>query len=443
MTEQVRGLFQFCACVVTIFLIPVAGLAQQGSAEDFWPQWRGPHQNGVSLTATPPVEWSETKNIKWKTEIPGLGAATPVVWGDRIFLLSAVPIGVSKEESHEYRGALPERDVHRYVVVAIDRHDGNIVWERVAGEQTPHEATHATAGTYASSSAITDGEHVVAFFESNGLYVYDMLGNLVWNTDLGDKRVLTEGGEGTTPALYGNTLVLVWDHNDQSFIVAFDKRTGEELWKTDRDELDTWATPIIVEHGRRPQVVTNGWSRLRSYDLQTGEEIWYTTGLTPLTIPSPVAGDGMVYAMSGFNGAFLKAISLVDARGDITGTGAIAWSHNRDTPYVSSPLLYDGALYFTKYVHGILSVFDAKEGKAYYGPQRVEGLRGVMASPVGADGRVYLTGRDGTTVVIRHGTTYEVLATNKLDDQFSASMALVGDQIYMRGDSYLYSISEN
>jgi outer membrane protein assembly factor BamB len=150
----------------------------------------------------------------------------------------------------------------------------------------------------------------------------------------------------------------------------------------------------------------------------------------------------MVYAMSGFNGAFLKAISLIDARGDITGTGAIAWSHNRDTPYVSSPLLYDGALYFTKYVHGILSVFDATAGKAHYGPQRVTGLRNIMASPVAADGRVYLTGRDGTTVVIKHGKTYEVLATNKLDDQFSASMALVDDQIYMRGDSYLYCIAE-
>ena len=443
MTAHGRHWLPLAVVALAIAVFIPAQAQQDEDADQYWPQWRGPYQNGVSRTATPPVEWSETKNIKWKTEIPGLGAATPVVWGDRLFLLSAVPVGVSDDEEHEYRGALPERDVHRYVVIAVDRRDGRIVWERVASERQPHEATHATAGTYASSSAITDGEHVVAFFESNGLYVYDMDGNLVWQKDLGDKRVLTEGGEGTTPALHGNTLVLVWDHNDDSYIVAFDKRTGEELWRTGRDELDTWATPIIVEHGGRAQVVTNGWSRLRSYDLETGEEIWYTTGLTPLTIPSPVAGDGMVYAMSGFNGAFLKAISLVDAHGDITGTGAIAWSHNRDTPYVSSPLLYDGALYFTKYVHGILSVFDAKEGKAHYGPQRVTGLRNIMASPVGADGRVYLTGRDGTTVVIRHGKTYEVLATNKLDDQFSASMALVDDKIYMRGDTYLYCIAES
>jgi len=441
MTTQ--RLLLFLAVGFAVIALISTGNAQSPEAEQFWPQWRGPHQTGVSRTATPPVEWSETQNVKWKTEIPGLGAATPVVWGDRLFLLSAVPVGVSETEEHEYRGALPERDVHRYVVIAVDRHDGRIVWERVASEERPHEATHATAGTYASSSAITDGEHVVAFFESNGLFVYDMEGNLIWEKDIGNKRVLTEGGEGTTPALHGNTLVLVWDHNDESFIVAFDKRTGEELWRTARDELDTWATPIIVDYGGRAQVVTNGWSRLRSYDLETGEEIWYTTGLTPLTIPSPVAGDGMVYAMSGFNGAFLKAISLIDARGDITGTGAIAWSHNRDTPYVSSPLLYDDALYFTKYVHGILSVFDAKAGKAHYGPQRVTGLRNIMASPVGADGRVYITGRDGTTVVIKHGKTYEVLATNKLDDQFSASMALVDNQIYMRGDSYLYCIAED
>lgn len=423
--------------------LPPAATAQENEAARYWPQWRGPEQTGVSRTATPPVTWSETKNIKWKTEIPGLGAATPVIWGDYLFLLSAVPVGVPPEQQHEYRGALPDRDVHRYVVMAIDRHNGSMVWQRVAGERKPHEATHATAGTYASSSAITDGEHVVAFFESNGLFVYDMDGNLVWEKDLGDKRVLTEGGEGTTPALHGNTIVLVWDHNDDSFIVAFDKRTGEELWRTPRDELDTWATPIIVEHGGRAQVITSGWSRLRSYDLETGEEVWYTSGLTPLTIPSPVAGDGMVYATSGFNGAYLKAISLIDAHGDITNTGAIVWTHNRDTPYVSSPLLYDDSLYFTKYVHGILSVFDAKAGTAHYGPQRMEGIRNIMASPVAADGRVYITGRDGTTVVIRAGSTYEVLATNKLDDQFSASMALVGNRIYMRGDVYLYCIEED
>lgn len=420
-----------------------ARAGQPAEAERYWPQWRGPYQNGASLTATPPVEWSETTNVRWKTEIPGLGAATPVVWGDRLFLLTAVPVGVPDEEQHDYRGALPERDVHRYVVLAFDRHDGSVVWRRVAGERRPHEATHASAGTYASSSAITDGEHVVAFFESNGLYVYDMDGNPVWSKDLGDKRVLTEGGEGATPVLHGNHLVVVWDHNDQSYIVAFDKRTGAELWRTARDELDTWATPIVVEHAGRAQVVTNGWSRVRSYDLETGELVWHTTGLTPLTIPSPVAGGGMVFVTSGFNGAVLKAISLIDARGDITDTGAVVWTHDRDTPYVSSPLFYGGALYFTKYVHGILSVFDAEAGTPLYGPQRMAGVRNVMASPVAADGRVYVTGRDGTTVVIRHGATYEVLATNQLDDQFSASLALVGGDLYMRGDTYLYCIAES
>ena len=254
---------------------------------------------------------------------------------------------------------------------------------------------------------------------------------------------MTEGGEGTTPALHGNYLVVVWDNNDESFVVAFDKRTGEELWRTARDELDSWSTPLIVEHGGRAQVITNGWSRIRSYDLETGELVWHTSGLTPLTIPSPVAEDGMVFAMSGFNGSVLKAISLTDARGDITGTSAIAWSHNRDTPYVSSPLVHDGLLYFTKYTHGILSVFDAKTGTAHYGPERVQGLHEIMASPVAADGRVYITGRDGTTVVLRHGETFEVLATNTLDDYFSASMALVGDEIYMRGDRYLYCIAED
>jgi len=425
-----------------VMFVPVMLLvAQQPPAERFWGQWRGPHMTGVSSTANPPVEWSETKNIRWKVEIPGRGTASPVVWGDRVYLLTAVPVGVTGAAAHDARGGVQPRPVHRFVVLAIDRRDGKIVWERTAREERPHMATHESNGTWASSSAVTDGQHIIAFFESRGLYAYDMDGKLVWEKDLGDKVIRNEFGEGATPALHGNHLVIVWDNLQGSFIVALDKRTGAELWRVSRDEVDSWATPVVVEHAGRAQVVTNGMNRLRSYDLETGKIVWESAGTTMNAIPSPVAADGTVIVTAGFRGNDLKAIRLADARGDITGTNAIAWSLNRDTPYVPSPLLYDGILYLLKTNSGILTTYDAKTGKPHYSLQRLAPVPNVFASPVGASGRVYLPGREGATLVIRHGPAYEVLATNRLDDGFDASPALVDNEMYLRGYRYLYCIA--
>jgi outer membrane protein assembly factor BamB len=413
-------------------------------AEKYWPQWRGPYGTGISKYADPPVTWSDNKNIKWKIEIPGRGSATPVVWGDRLFLLTALPSGVPPTESHKPRGGVTPRVAHSYKVLAINRADGKVVWEQTAREEVPHEASHQDNGTWASSSAVTDGQHVIASFESRGLYCYDMNGVLVWQKDLGDKRMRNEFGEGSTPALHGNTLVVVWDHfiPGESFIVALDKRTGKEIWRAKRDEIDTWATPLIVEHDGGRQVIVSGMNRLRSYDLQTGAVVWETAGLTMNPIPSPVAGDGMVFATSGFRGNSLKAIRLAGAKGDITGTPNVVWTLDRDTPYVPSPLLYDGILYILKTNNGVLSAFDAKTGKPHYQLQRLERAANVFASPVGAAGRVYIAGRDGTTVVIRHGATFEVLAENTLDDGFDASPAVVGRELYLRGYRYLYAIGE-
>ena len=431
--------------LVAIVGLTTLGLSATASdADKYWPQWRGPERTGVSKSANPPVSWSETKNIKWKIEVPGRGAATPVVWGDRLFLLTAVPGGVPVTESHQPRGGVSPRIAHTYRVLAINRADGKIAWERAAGEEVPHEASHQDNGTWASSSAITDGQHVIASFESRGLYCYDMNGTLVWKNDLGDKKMRNEFGEGSTPALHGNTLVVVWDHfvPGGSFVVALDKRSGNELWRVRREEIDTWATPLVVEHEGRAQVVVSGMNRLRSYDLQTGEVIWETTGLTMNAIPSPVASDGMVFATSGFRGNSLKAIRLAGAKGDITATGHVVWTLDRDTPYVPSPLLYDGVLYILKTNNGLLSAFDAKSGKPHYQLQRLEKAANVFASRVGAGGRVYIPGRDGTTVVLRHGPTFEVLAENTLDDGFDASPALVDRELYLRGYRYLYAIAE-
>ncbi|MGE0704267.1 MAG: PQQ-binding-like beta-propeller repeat protein [Vicinamibacterales bacterium] len=410
-------------------------------AEQYWPQWRGPHASGTAPLADPPLRWSETTNIRWKVEIPGRGSSSPVVWGDRLFVQTAIPASApAGTASHAPRGAGP-REPHRFVLYAFDRTTGRVAWERTAREQQPHEASHQDNGTWASSSPVTDGEHVIAYFESFGLYAYTMDGTLVWQKDFGDKQMRNEFGEGSTPALHGDRLVVVWDHQGESFVAAFDKRTGTEVWRQRRDEIDSWATPIVVEHAGRAQVVTSGMNRLRSYDLETGALVWESQGVTMNPIPSPVAADGMVFVTSGFRGNNLKAIRLANAVGDITGTSSLAWELRRDTPYVPSPLLYDGVLYLLKTNTAVLSAFDARTGTPHFALQRLDGLDEVFSSPVGAGGRVYVTDRHGTTLVIRQGPKYEVLATNTLDDGFDASPAIAGNEIFMRGYTYLYAIA--
>ena len=428
---------------VAVILLAFTTLALNASVADpkNWAQWRGPEMTGVSRTAKPPIEWSETKNIKWKVEIPGRGSSSPVVWNDRIFLLTAIPVGVTGPAQHEPRGALPKRGIHQFKVLALDRKTGKTVWERVAREEEPHEASHQDNGSWASSSAITDGQHVFAYFESRGLYAYDMNGKLIWQADFGDKKMRNQFGEGSTPVLHGNTLVVVWDHLDQpSYVIALDKHTGKELWRVDHPEMDTWATPLVVEHAGRAQVIVNAMNRVRSYDLQTGKVVWEGPGTTMNVIPSPVFGNGMVFIMSGFRGNNLKAIKLADAKGDIATTGAIAWQLDRDTPYVPSPLLYDGILYLLKTNSGILSAFDAKSGKPHYQAQRLDGLNEVFSSPVGAAGRVYIIDRSGVTLVVRNSPKFEVLAKNTLENGADASPAIVGDAIYIRTYTHLYSI---
>ena len=251
--------------------------------------------------------------------------------------------------------------------------------------------------------------------------------------------------KGVHPVLYGETIIVNWDHEGQSFIIALDKKTGQEHWKVNRDEPTSWSTPIVVEHNGRPQVITSATNATRGYNLATGELIWECGGMTMNTIPSPVSAKGMVYVTSGFRGNALQAIHLASAFGDISGNEkAVAWEYHRDTPYTPSPLLYGDKLYFLKRNDSILSCFNASTGQAYYGPQRMEGIEGnVFASPVGAANRVYLSGGNGTTLVIKHGPQFEVIAQNVLDSSFTASPAIVDNEIYLRGDKYLYCIATN
>ena len=442
--------------VVFVFLLVCGDVwpaeAQVSESERYWGQWRGPQSPGVAPFGDPPLQWDESQNIAWKVAVPGRGLASPIVWGDRVFVLSAVsfgePVGVGDGGSsstgrrgRRSRGsAMVQRQ--RFIVLAFHRETGELVWQRVAREALPHEGYQQPNGSYASGSAVTDGERVFAFFGSWGLYAFDFDGELEWQVDLGTRHMRNAFGEGTTPALYHDTLVVTWDHlGGQSFVVAFDTRTGEERWRANREEIDTWASPLVVEHAGRAQVITPAMEQVYSYDLETGDVVWRSRGTTMNAIPSPVHADGMVFVMSGYRGNNLQAIRLADAHGDIAESGAIAWQLDRDTPYVPSPLLYENALYVIKSNDGILSVYDPRTGMPHYQRQRLRGIPNVFASPVGAAGRVYITGREGTTLVIRHGARYELLASNDLDDEFDASPAIVGDELFLRGHRYLYKIA--
>jgi len=450
----VPALAALAASLAFAALVPAASPDKvvPADASRFWPQWRGPLLNGVAPHARPPVEWSETKNVRWKVAIPGKGSATPVVWGDRLYVLTAVP-GEKKAPAAappaaeppagggRPRLSTPPDAVQRFTVMALRRSDGQVLWERVVREEMPHEGTHAT-GTYASASAVTDGERVFAHFGSRGLYALDAAGKVLWEKDLGDMTVKLSFGEGSSPALAGDRLFVQWDHEGDSFIVALDRKTGRELWRQKRDERTSWATPLVVEHAGRTQVVTSATSRVRSYDAATGELVWETPGMTQNTIPTPVYADGLVILTSGFRGNALLAVKLAEAKGDLAATRAIAWRLDRDTPYVPSPLLYGEELYFLKGNNGLLSAFNARTGERLYGPERLEGVPNVYASPVGAAGRIYVAGREGATAVVERGPVFKVLATNTLDDGFDASPVAVDGELYLRGQRFLYRISE-
>ena len=426
--------------------VRVAAIGNSPDTDHFWPQWRGPCGTGVAPHADPPVQWSETKNIRWKIALPGKGHSTPIIWGDHIFITTAVPYGeVYKPKYSGAPGAHDEFPItHRYkfIVMAINRRNGKILWQRTMRKELPHAGGHYTA-SLASSSPVTDGEHLFAYFGSWGLYCLDLNGQLKWQTDLGQMQMLHGHGEGGSPALYRDTLIINWDHEGQSFLVAYDKRTGKERWKVDRDAVTSWTTPIIVEHDGKPQVIISGSKRVQAYDLVTGRSLWKCGGLSvENVVVSPVAGHGMVYAASSYDKKTLLAIRLSGANGDITGTRQVAWTRSRRTPYVPSLLLYGDALYFHSHFQGILNRVNAQTGEDQPGPFRLNGIRNVFGSPVGAANRVYITDRDGTTLVLSHEDHPKALALNHLNDRFSASAAAVGRELYLRGEQYLYCIAQ-
>ncbi len=329
---------------------------------------------------------------------------------------------------------------YKFTVIALDRRTGKEAWRRSVREDVPHEGSHRD-GSLAPASPVTDGEHLFAYFGSRGLYCLTMTGEVVWEKDLGDMKTRNGFGEGSSPALHGDTLVVNWDHEGDSFIVALDKATGKEKWRRDRDEVTSWSTPLFIEDGGRAQVVVSAAKRVRSYDLATGEVVWECGGLGVNCAPTPVADAGLLFAMSGYRDPALLAIQYTGAKGDLTGSEAVVWTTNKGPSYVPSPLLYGDTLYFLKKSSGILSCFDPKTGKAHYDQQRLEGISGVYASPVGAGDHVYIVGRGGKTVVLKRGSSFEPVAVNQLDDSFSASPAIADNELYLRGMKHLYCIA--
>jgi outer membrane protein assembly factor BamB len=429
------------------------------NALDNWPQWRGPLVNGFAPNADPPTEWSERKNMKWKVKLPGSGTATPVVWGDRIFILTAVEKkaevqsaastavpngdntpGGQPRSSGGFGSSDKPTENYQFKVLCLDRQSGRILWERVAVEAVPHEGHHKDHG-YASASPVTDGNVLLAYFGSRGLHCYDLDGNLKWSRQFGQMHTRNGFGEGASPALHGNTVVVNWDdETDNDFIIALDKRNGKELWRTPRREATGWSTPVVIERDQLVEVVVNA-PTVHSYDLATGRELWSCGGMTQNAIPSLVHDADTLYAISGFRGSSLQAIQLGHT-GDLTGSGAIRWSHNKSTPYVPSPLLVRNRIYFLSGNTGRLSCFDTTEGKPLFEARQLEGIFGVYASPVAAKDRVYVLGREGKCTVLKAGGQVEVIATNKLDDRTDASIALAGSDLLIRGHEHLYCIAE-
>lgn len=423
----------------------VAPKASERSEAAHWPQWRGPLGTGEAPGAQPPLEWSETENIRWKTRLPGTGHSTPLVWGNRLFLTSAEPTGERlspvKEIAEGAHDNTPVTRRQRLLAMAVSRASGEILWQQELRVLLPHQGHH-DSGTFASPSPVMDGEHFFAFFGSGGLYCLDLDGNVFWKAQAGEMHVKHGHGEGASPALHGDTLIVVLDHEGQSRLIAYEKGTGEVRWQLDRDEPTSWSSPIIVEVEGRPQVIVAGTNKVRAHDLEDGSLIWQCGGLTNNVVATPVASDGMAFAGSSYGPQAMMAIRLEGARGDLDQSEHLAWFRRRSTPYVPSPLLLDGTLYFMNHYQGFLCCLDAATGKDHQRPLRLNGPNEIYASLAAADGRIYIVDRSGLTIVMSAKTSPEVLASNLLDESFSASPVLVEKELYLRGTNYLYCIAE-
>jgi len=441
------------SCAVVLFAAWFCE-ASQAQSSDHWAQWRGPFFNGMAR-GDAPTTWNDTTNIKWKAQIPGRGYSTPIIWGDKIFLTTAIPTGKPAAEpastpqpqaqgQGQGRGRAesgPQVE-QSFEVLCLDRKTGKILWQKVAKVATPHEGYHRAYGSFASNSPATDGKFVYASFGSRGIYCYDFNGKLIWQKDLGvQMKMRLAFGEGVAPLVVGDRLFMVFDHEAESFMVALDKRNGKELWRASRDEGSSWSTPLAVERNGRTEIIVSATRKVRSYDPQTGKVLWESAGLGANVIPAPVYQDGTVYVMSGYRDPKLLAIKL-GKEGDLTNTDSILWSHTRGLAYTTSPVLFDKKLYVVT-DNGMFSAFNAVTGEPFYLQTRLPKAANIKASPIGANGKLYLATEDGDVVILKMGEKFEVIATNTLEDQvFIASPVIAGGEIFLRGQNTLFCVSD-
>jgi outer membrane protein assembly factor BamB len=429
----------------------VAGLSSfaRSAAAGNWPQWRGPDGSGISNEKNLPAEWTPTKNIKWKTPIDGRAHSSPIVWGNRIFLTTAVEGEVvpgAQAVKHTVEGgkefkhpdSVGADKKHTFKVISIDRDSGKIVWQATAWEGTPYDNRHRKS-SYAASTPATDGKLVYAFFGTEGLYAYDYKGKLAWKADLG--KLGTVGmGTGTSPILFNDLVIVQCDeeNGEASFIVAVDKKTGKEAWRTPRKVQVSWSTPLLVKTASRAELITSGTEAVVAYDPATGKELWRHKGVESNAIPSPVANNEMVFLVAGFPAKIAMAIKL-GQNGDLTGTPNVPWTYAKGTAYVPSPILYGDYLYLTT-DRGILTCLNAKTGEVKYEGGRIPIPATFTASPVAFEGKILMTSEDGDTFIVKAGPKHEVLGTNSVGEPVYASPAIADGRIFIRGEKNLYCI---
>ncbi|HEX8149492.1 MAG TPA: PQQ-binding-like beta-propeller repeat protein [Pyrinomonadaceae bacterium] len=437
----------FFLLLVTVFSVSAA--AASAADESNWPQWRGPEGSGVSAERGLPEEWGETKNVRWKAPLPGRGHSSPVVWGRRVFVTTAIEGPVvpgAKAATHLMEGqewkhpdSVGADRRHTFKVIALDRDTGRVLWEQTAWEGTPYDDRHRKS-SYAAATPATDGRMVYAYFGAEGLYAYDVGGKLAWKFMPG--KMGTVGmGNGTSPVLYQNLVIVQADEEEgkNSFIVALDKKSGKEVWRTPRKVQVSWATPLLVNTGKRTELIASGAESVISYDPATGRELWRGKGLESNAIPSPVAtvGHDMVVVSAGFPAKVAYAIRL-GASGELKDSD-IAWKYAKGTAYVPSPILYGDYVYFLT-DKGIMTCLDARTGEVKYEGGRPPVPATFTASPVAFDGKILLTSEDGDTFVIKAGPKHEVLRTNSVGEPVYASPAVADGKLFIRGEKHLYAI---
>jgi outer membrane protein assembly factor BamB len=431
-----------------LVLLMVTCLRGFGTGQTNWPQWRGTGGSGISTETGVPLEWSESKNIAWKTAIPGRGHSSPIVWGDRVFLTTSIegPIVPGAEAvRHVHRGQeyLHPDSVganHSYTMklLCLDLKSGRVLWEKTVYEGTVYDNRHKK-NTYASATPATDGRFIYLSFEAEGVYCYDFDGKKIWKTSLG--KIAKGGmGPGTSPVLYENLVILQCDqeYGEGSFIAAVDKKTGKEVWRVSRDQRRSWATPLLIKTAQRTEMVTSGPNKIISYDPSTGRELWSAPGVVSNPIPSPVAGQGLVFVTAGSDAKRAFAIRL-GGSGDLAGTSNVVWSYDKGTAYVPSPILYNEYLYLVTDA-GAITCIEAGTGKVIY-QTRIPMAARFTASPVAFEGKILFVSEDGDSFILKAGPTPEILSANALGEPVYASPAIIPGRILIRGQDNLYCIA--